>query len=80
MSVLALTGPSERIGSGLIQRARARFDDWLRSRQRRKAISDISQLDDHVLRDIGISRADIQDALDGRGGSVLFERFRANDY
>jgi uncharacterized protein YjiS (DUF1127 family) len=40
-----------------------------RSKQR-KALTDLLQLDDHLLRDIGISRDDLQQSLRGRKGRL----------
>jgi uncharacterized protein YjiS (DUF1127 family) len=35
----------------------------LRRGQQRKALSDLVQLDDHLLRDIGLSRAEVNGAI-----------------
>ncbi len=44
----------------------ARIADWhRRSRRRRHSIRELSRLDDHVLADIGVRRADIASVVDG---------------
>jgi uncharacterized protein YjiS (DUF1127 family) len=37
----------------------------IRALERRRAVHELTQLDDHMLSDIGITRADIQRAVDG---------------
>lgn len=76
MSTLALDRGLGRSRTKLGQRLRHGLSAWWHERRRRRSITDIAQLDDYLLRDIGISRADIQDALDNRRSSVLFEPFR----
>lgn len=42
------------------------FTDLFRRAERNRALSDLLKLDDHLLRDIGISRADIGAMRRGR--------------
>lgn len=50
-------------GSGLVTRALDQIGSWLdRSRQRRH----LSQLDDRLLRDIGVSRAEVEHEVSRR--------------
>jgi uncharacterized protein YjiS (DUF1127 family) len=49
-----------------------------RSRQRRQAIRELSQLDARLLRDIGIEPMDVYDALTGRYRSVVLNPIRRN--
>lgn len=39
----------------------------LRSPGRRKIYADLTHLDDHLLRDIGLTRADVNSLIAGRG-------------
>lgn len=43
----------------------ALFGRVMRALERRRAVHELTQLDDHMLRDIGISRSDISRAVDG---------------
>jgi uncharacterized protein YjiS (DUF1127 family) len=45
-------------------------------RQERAALMELSRLDAHLLRDMGIEPGDVYDALDGRRSSVLFNPLR----
>jgi uncharacterized protein YjiS (DUF1127 family) len=47
----------------------------LRNAGRRKIYADLMQLDDHLLRDIGLTRMDVSDLITRRGHKVN----RAND-
>lgn len=53
---------------------------WLAERRQRRrmrmSMLELSRLDDHLLRDMGISRADIRDALRGRRSSVWLDPMR----
>jgi uncharacterized protein YjiS (DUF1127 family) len=51
------------------------FSSLIRSAGRRKIYSDLLLLDDHLLRDIGLTRSDVGDLIAGRGRKVG----RAND-
>jgi uncharacterized protein YjiS (DUF1127 family) len=55
-------GPADAGGAGLAARARRAAQDWLRrvraAREARSAGARLAALDDHLLCDIGISRAD----------------------
>jgi uncharacterized protein YjiS (DUF1127 family) len=43
----------------------ALFSQIIRVLERRRAVHDLMQLDDYMLSDIGITRADIHRAVDG---------------
>ena len=46
------------------------FDAFRRSADKRRAYAELSRLDDHLLRDIGVSRAEIK--------SLMHSRIKAN--
>lgn len=43
------------------------FSSIFRSSGRRRIYADLLQLDDHLLRDIGLTRADVRDMVATRG-------------
>jgi uncharacterized protein YjiS (DUF1127 family) len=47
-----------------------------RVHERNKAYEQLSTLDAHLLRDIGLTQEDVRDAFEGRRSSVLFEPVR----
>ncbi|MEQ1899629.1 MAG: DUF1127 domain-containing protein [Devosia sp.] len=47
-----------------------------RRRQRKRAYEELSRLDAHLLRDMGINPDDVRDAFEGRRSSLLFEPIR----
>jgi uncharacterized protein YjiS (DUF1127 family) len=52
------------------------FEKWKARRARRIAEFELSHLDAHLLRDMGLNPDDFRDAFAGRGRSVLFMPFR----
>jgi len=40
---------------------------------------ELSRLDAHLLRDMGINPLDVRDAYNGRATSILFDPFRSYD-
>ena len=46
------------------------FSSLIRRSQRRKVYADLMRLDDHILRDIGLTRRDVHDMISGRGSKV----------
>ncbi|MEQ1770000.1 MAG: DUF1127 domain-containing protein [Devosia sp.] len=53
----------------------------LKLHERRKALEELSRLDDHLLRDMGLNPQDFRDAMAGRRTSILFEPIRtSNDW
>ena len=46
------------------------FSSLFRSSGRRKVYSDLLYLDDHLLRDIGLTRNDVHNLMAGRGSKV----------
>ncbi len=46
------------------------FSALLRSAGRRKIYADLLQLDDHLLRDIGLTRNDVHNMMSQRGNKV----------
>jgi uncharacterized protein YjiS (DUF1127 family) len=59
------------------------FRSWLasarRRRQARLTLFELSRLDAHLLRDMGINPADVRDALAGRWSSVWLDPMRRFD-
>jgi len=63
--------PTVRVRSNPIVRW---FKAWHRYRTQRLTLQTLSRMDEHLLRDMGISPADISDALNGRrNASALFD-------
>lgn len=54
------------------------WTNMARRRAERRTIVELSRLDAHLLRDMGIEPLDIYDALNGRRRSVLFTPVRRN--
>ncbi|WP_454917630.1 DUF1127 domain-containing protein [Xanthobacter sediminis] len=50
-------------------RAKRWVDAAARALERRRVMADLAALDDHMLRDIGITRADVRDAVYGPVGA-----------
>jgi uncharacterized protein YjiS (DUF1127 family) len=46
------------------------FTSLVRRSQRRKVYADLMRLDDHILRDIGLTRQDVTDMMSGRSRKV----------
>ena len=46
------------------------FSSLFRSSGRRKVYADLLHLDDHLLRDIGLTRNDVRKFMAGRGSKV----------
>jgi uncharacterized protein YjiS (DUF1127 family) len=46
------------------------FSSLLRTAGRRKVYADLLHLDDHLLRDIGLTRSDVHTMMSRRGGKV----------
>ena len=46
------------------------FSSLFRRSGRRKIYADLLQLDDHLLRDIGLTRTDVHQIMSGRGGKM----------
>lgn len=46
-------------------------------RSRKKAFQQLSVLDEHLLRDIGLNPQDLRDAFENRRSSLLFSPYRA---
>ena len=49
---------------------------WVQRRKERATLTDLSRMQPHLLRDMGIEPGDIFDALDGKRSSVLFHPMR----
>ena len=47
------------------------FSSFLRRSERRKVYANLLRLDDHLLRDIGVSRSDVHNMIAGRGQKVV---------
>jgi uncharacterized protein YjiS (DUF1127 family) len=65
--------------AGLVQRISAIFASLRKRRSRKRAIQQISALDEHLLRDIGLNPQDFRDAFENRRSSLLFVPFRTPD-
>ncbi|MEO6012123.1 MAG: DUF1127 domain-containing protein [Devosia sp.] len=52
------------------------FGNWKKRRMDRQALCELSQLDAHLLRDMGLHPDDFCDAMEGRRSSLLFTPFR----
>jgi uncharacterized protein YjiS (DUF1127 family) len=52
------------------------FGNWKKRRMDRQAHRELSQLDAHMLRDMGLNPDDFRDAIEGRRSSLLFHPFR----
>jgi uncharacterized protein YjiS (DUF1127 family) len=63
MRTLSLTDAGERRKPRSM--VAALFSQIIRVLERRRAVHDLMQLDDYMLSDIGITRADIHRAVDG---------------
>jgi uncharacterized protein YjiS (DUF1127 family) len=46
------------------------FSSLIRTAGRRKVYADLLHLDDHLLRDIGLTRSDVHTMMSRRGGKV----------
>jgi uncharacterized protein YjiS (DUF1127 family) len=46
------------------------FSRLFRGSKQRRALSDLMQLDDHLLRDIGVTRAELKQVLRNRGDRI----------
>jgi uncharacterized protein YjiS (DUF1127 family) len=55
------------------------WTNMARRRAEHRSIMELSQLDAHLLRDMGIEPLDIYDALNGRTRSVLFNPVRKTE-
>lgn len=47
------------------------FSSMIGRAKRRKIYADLLQLDDHLLRDIGLTRSDVHSYMSGRGSKVV---------
>lgn len=48
----------------------------MQHQKRKKALREISMLDEHLLRDIGLNPQDLRDAFENRRSSMLFSPYR----
>ena len=46
------------------------INSLFRTSRRRKIYADLINLDDHLLRDIGLSRSDVHNIVTGRGNKI----------
>lgn len=73
------TAPLERRVSSRFDLLRRWLEERRQHRRMRHSMLELSRLDDHLLRDMGISRGDIRDALRGRNSSVWLDPMRRNE-
>jgi uncharacterized protein YjiS (DUF1127 family) len=66
----------ERMRPGVLTRLRGWLANRRERRHRRQALAELSRLDDHLLRDIGISHGDIRFAMHGRRSLVWLQTIR----
>lgn len=52
------------------------FENWKKRRIQRLARFELSHIDAHLLRDMGLNPDDFRDAAEGRRSSLLFTPFR----
>lgn len=64
MSTLSLTLPFDRFGTGLGHAARSLVARWRHARRIAETRRYLSQMDDHMLADLGVSRAQASFELD----------------
>ncbi len=62
-SLPATAAPLNARVASVTTRIAATFTRWQKAREGRKALFALSQLDDHFLKDIGVTRADVDAAL-----------------
>jgi uncharacterized protein YjiS (DUF1127 family) len=65
---------------GLKQKIANLLASLAKSHERKQAIEQLSRLDDHLLRDMGLDPQDFRDAMLGRHTSLLFEPIRRPDF
>jgi len=59
---------------------RSWLGDLKRKRRERLTLLELSRLDNHLLRDMGINPMDVRDAYAGRNSSALFDPIRRHDH
>lgn len=62
-SLPATAAPLSARVAAVVTRLGAMFTNWQKAREGRKALFALTQLDDHFLKDIGVTRADVDAAL-----------------
>ena len=69
MSFITHTAPRAGFAATLRVRARALLEHWRRAARTRAAVRSLNKFDDYLLRDIGLTRADIASGVrNGRAG------------
>lgn len=63
--------------AGFIRRL---FRRWRERREERATLLELSRMQAHLLRDMGIEPGDVYDALDGNRSSVLFNPIRKREH
>ncbi len=64
MNTIGLTLPFARVGGGFGRAASALWARWTYARQMRETRHYLEQMDDHMLQDLGVSRAQAGFELD----------------
>lgn len=67
---------AQKLRFSLMQKAADLLGALSRKRERKRAYEQLSRLDAHLLRDMGINPDDVRDAFEGRRSSLLFEPIR----
>ena len=75
----AATAADKQINLSFFARMRNRFAAWRSNARKRRARQDLSDLDPHMLRDIGLSWEDVHDGLLGRRRRVWLEPLPRED-
>ena len=70
---------AERVRFSLRNWMRAAFTRWRASAHRRRAMRDLSELDAHLLRDIGLSWEDVDRGILGKHRSIWLNPLSDDD-
>jgi len=63
---------------GILGRLKQAWSSFQRHRREKAAVLELSRMDEHLLRDIGIEPMDVYDALEARRQPILFHPLRRN--
>jgi uncharacterized protein YjiS (DUF1127 family) len=72
----ALVKPIGNFSNHLLSQIGSLFGALRKRRSRKRSLQQLSQLDEHMLRDIGLNPQDFHDAFENRRSSLLFTPFR----
>jgi uncharacterized protein YjiS (DUF1127 family) len=63
---------------GILGRLKEAWNTFQRRRRENATVLELSRMDEHLLRDIGIEPMDVYDALSARRQPILFHPLRRN--